>query len=51
MLEDYFRQYGLIAIFVVVAFIVPTSMLVLSFLLYRLGHSAPEAQRGEAGHL
>ena len=37
MLEDYFRQYGLIAIFVVVAFIVPTSMLVLSFLLYRLG--------------
>ena len=37
VLEDYFRQYGLIAIFVVVAFIVPTSMLVLSFLLYRLG--------------
>ena len=37
VLEDYFRQYGLIAIFVVVAFIVPTSMLVLSFMLYRLG--------------
>ena len=37
VLEDYFRQYGLIAIFAVVAFIVPTSMLVLSFLLYRLG--------------
>ena len=33
MLEDYYRQYGLIAIFAVVAFIVPTSMLMGSFLL------------------
>ena len=37
MLEDYFRQYGLIAIFTFVAFIVPTSMLMVSFLLSRLG--------------
>ena len=29
-LDDYFRQYGLIAIFVAVAIIVPISMLVLS---------------------
>lgn len=36
MLEDYFRQYGLIAIFAVVAFIVPTSMLMVSFLLSKL---------------
>jgi NADH:ubiquinone oxidoreductase subunit 3 (subunit A) len=37
MLEDYFRQYGLIAIFGVIAFIVPTSMLLLSWLTSRLG--------------
>lgn len=32
MLDDYFRQYGLIAIFAVVALIVPVSMLMLSWL-------------------
>jgi NADH-quinone oxidoreductase subunit A len=32
MLDDYFRQYGLIAIFAVVAFIVPTSMMMVSWL-------------------
>ena len=32
MLDDYFRQYGLIAIFIVVALIVPVGMLVLSWL-------------------
>jgi NADH-quinone oxidoreductase subunit A len=37
MLDDYFRQYGLIAIFAVVAFIVPTSMLLLSWLASRVG--------------
>jgi NADH-quinone oxidoreductase subunit A len=37
MLENYFRQYGLIAIFSVIAFIVPTSMLLLSWLISRLG--------------
>ena len=36
MLEDYFREYGVIAIFAVVAFIVPTSMLMVSFLLSKL---------------
>jgi NADH-quinone oxidoreductase subunit A len=35
MLDDYFRQYGLITIFAVVAFIVPTSMLLLSWLASR----------------
>lgn len=35
-MEDYLRQYGLIAIFAVVALIVPTSMLVLSWLFSRL---------------
>ena len=37
MLDDYFRQYGLIAIFAGVAIIVPTSMLMGSLLLSRLG--------------
>lgn len=37
MLDDYFRQYGLIAIFAVIAFIVPASMLMLSWLASRLG--------------
>ena len=32
MLDDYFRQYGLVAIFAVVALIVPVSMLMLSWL-------------------
>ena len=32
MLDDYFRQYGLIAIFAVIAFIVPASMLMISWL-------------------
>jgi NADH-quinone oxidoreductase subunit A len=36
MLDDYFRQYGLIAIFAVVAFIVPSSMLLVSFLASRV---------------
>ena len=36
-MQDYFRQYGLLAIFAVVAFIVPTSMLMLSFALSRIG--------------
>jgi len=35
MLEDYFRQYGLIAIFAVVAFAVPTSLILASWLLSR----------------
>ena len=37
MLDDYFRQYGLIAIFAGVAIMVPTSMLMGSWLLSRLG--------------
>ena len=37
MLDDYFRQYGLIAIFVVVSFVVPTSMLLMSWSMSRLG--------------
>ena len=37
MLDDYFRQYGLIAIFAGVAIIVPTSMLMGSWFLSRLG--------------
>ena len=32
MLDDYFRQYGLIAIFAVVAVIVPASMMMVSWL-------------------
>ena len=36
-MEDYLRQYGLIAIFVGVAVFAPASMLVISFLLGRLG--------------
>ena len=32
MLDDYFRNYGLIAIFAVVAFIVPASMMMVSWL-------------------
>ena len=37
MLDDYFRQYGLIAIFATVAFVVPVSMLTMSWMLSRLG--------------
>ena len=37
MLEDYLRQYGLIAIFTGVAIFVPISMIMASFLLSRLG--------------
>ena len=37
MLDDYFRQYGLIAIFTGVAFLVPTSMLMMSWLSSRIG--------------
>ncbi len=36
MLEDYFRQYGLIAIFAVVALAVPISLIAASWLLSRL---------------
>lgn len=37
MLEDYFRQYGLIAIFAVIAVLVPTGMLLLSYLAGKSG--------------
>ena len=37
MQEDYFRQYGLVAIFVVVAFAVPISMLMMSWMASRVG--------------
>ena len=37
MLDDYFRQYGLIAIFAAVAFIVPVSMLMASWMSSKLG--------------
>ena len=37
MLDDYFRQYGLIAILALVAFIVPASMLMVSWLFSKVG--------------
>ncbi|NQW23461.1 MAG: NADH-quinone oxidoreductase subunit A [SAR202 cluster bacterium] len=37
MLDDYFRQYGLIAIFIVVAIAVPISMLTASWMASRIG--------------
>jgi NADH-quinone oxidoreductase subunit A len=37
MLEDYYRQYGLIAIFVAISFIVPASMLLFSWASSRVG--------------
>ena len=37
MLDDYYRQYGLIAIFAVVAFIVPASMLGMSWMASKVG--------------
>ena len=36
MLDDYFRQYGLIAIFAVVAVVVPSSMMLISWLASRV---------------
>ena len=36
MLDDYFRQYGLVAIFAVVALVVPSSMILASWLLFRV---------------
>ena len=37
MLEDYFRQYGLIAIFTAIAVLVPTTMLLMSHLAGMVG--------------
>ena len=37
MLDYYFREYGLIAIFMVVAITVPASMLMMSFMAGRIG--------------
>ena len=37
LLDDYFRQYGLIAIFSVVAIMVPVSMLLLSQMASKIG--------------
>ncbi|MDA0263797.1 MAG: NADH-quinone oxidoreductase subunit A [Chloroflexi bacterium] len=37
MLDDYFRQYGLIAIFMVVAVAVPVGMLTMSWMASRIG--------------
>ena len=37
MLDDYFRQYGLIAIFIVVSFLVPAGMVMISWVLSCLG--------------
>ena len=37
MLDDYFRQYGLIAIFFGVALFVPISMVTVSWMMSRLG--------------
>jgi NADH-quinone oxidoreductase subunit A len=37
LLDDYFRQYGLIAIFSVVAIVVPVSMLLLSQMASKIG--------------
>ena len=37
MLDDYFRQYGLIAIFGALAVVVPTGMLVTSWMLSVVG--------------
>ena len=37
MFDDYFRNYGLIAIFIIISVVVPTSMLTLSFLASRVG--------------
>jgi len=37
MLDDYYRQYGLIAILALVAFIVPASMLMVSWLFCKVG--------------
>ncbi len=49
MLQDYLRQYGLVAIFGVVAFIVPTSMLALSWLAskYRVRPQNPNPVKSE----
>jgi NADH-quinone oxidoreductase subunit A len=37
MLEDYFRQYGLVDIFAVLAVLVPTGMLMMSYLAGKVG--------------
>ena len=37
LLDDYFRQYGLIAIFIAIAIVVPVSMLLLSWTASRFG--------------
>ena len=37
MIDDYLGQYGLIAIFLVLAIVVPSSMLMASYMLFKLG--------------
>ena len=48
-LDDYFRQYGLIAIFFAIAIIVPVSMLMLSWAASKIGlrPSSPTAVKSE----
>ena len=49
MLDDYFRQYGLIAILALVAFIVPASMLMVSWMFSKVGMrpNKPEPVKSE----
>ncbi len=49
LLDDYFRQYGLIAIFLAIAIIVPVSMLMLSWGASKIGFrpSSPTAVKSE----
>ena len=49
MVDDYFRQYGLVAILAVVAVIVPTSMLLISWLAskVRIRPEKPEPVKSE----
>ena len=49
MLDDYFRQYGLIAIFAAVAFIVPASMMLVSWLAskVRIRPNKPEPVKSD----
>ena len=51
MLDDYFRQYGLIAVFTAVAVAIPTGMLVMSWLLSLIRGPTPKARSYQAEHI
>ena len=50
-MDDYFRQYGFVFLLGIVAVIIPTSLLVTSWLLSMVAHPAVQARPHQVRHL